>query len=1281
MDPVEDVDAPAGKRKLGEIKRSRDRGSSIDSDESRSSRERIMSKARGAQRTTVPILTPSKSSGWRNLLPRDLEDLSGEGPVLDSVDPIANPPRRDNLTPLPPSKNHDISAPSSTRRRPPTPHHTGGLCTPPPPARPTTSRSTGGRPTARRTGGRPTARRTGSPVGKRKRVEEGSPELGSGYGLPRQRTRVEEGSPELGVTPELGSGYGLPRQRMRVEEVSPELGVTPARVDGDLRREEETAEDGLSDDSDDQANLLPARHTGFPLRTEESGLGLDLDGDGEKESEEEEYEDMTPTRPMSSHNNSDAEDELLEDTPRQSVRIKVKLPSAPSQSQPRFIPAALSPGLGGPPRLPRQQTPSPPFPGMPSGASDATAGSAAGGMSARRTGSVEPRRPRPRALPSEFLDTGSLAAAGEMSARRTGSVEPRRPRQRALSPVFPDTTNVAVAREMSGRRTGSVEPRRPRQFTLSPAFPDTPSGGSVAGGSVVGETGTPMRHRSPRNTNLLAEFSDRRLVGDRMDDVDGGEGSPPSADVDRDRSTARVGNEPVGTNGTGFRGVGLKEEDEEVLPGNDRFAVPRPVRRQRKGLNRVQSEELGSARSQSVKLGTLHGNANEPQRKQPSIIIDLTDDDACPAFTSRTQRTQRQSYPNSSASRTKRPSAAPDPLAPAREPIFIDLTDEQTIRPATSVRLNEKPDAIATSTNTTIEGNAGTSNTPFQEPDPSIPSHPVKSEDYSAASDAVPQQPETISSQRIKAEDNTDFLSEQEQVPATSSERIKTEENDAAFNSDSEELEANVPSHRIKTEDYAPVANGIPKQQPPSPPLVPPDGIESESNVAALGFVSMNLESEEPDVTNSDSDENDESDDSAEPGSPSLRAGVRMRPKFQTPSPPHKRRRVAESEAAKLHCEETSRLLEAFRKKAPTRDSTSPERSPDLGETNDMAGGSESAEGVDSVAPARRVAATTPSKMGNASDSVQTSRFDDSRRRATILGPIAEEKSEAHPERAPWRQGDVLAGSKADNEDLDKGFQTSDDKALYGVEAVPGTTTQAKRKRAQRLNEDNDEDQNGEFTGVPWQENEGSLGPVPLRPTISATDTPASRSLDDDTEEEIDSDKDEMDNDIVKPVKKQSVKEKRAMPEDCGTIESIELVNFMCHAHFKVQFNSHINFITGHNGSGKSAILTALTLCLGGKANFTNRASSIKDLVMEGTSTGYITVILKNEGPEAFSPELYGKRIIIERRFNTENRGGYKILNQNFNVVADTKDELTAVCDHMSITIDNHPRYIEAVSS
>ncbi|EPY76039.1 hypothetical protein CB1_001512025, partial [Camelus ferus] len=70
---------------------------------------------------------------------------------------------------------------------------------------------------------------------------------------------------------------------------------------------------------------------------------------------------------------------------------------------------------------------------------------------------------------------------------------------------------------------------------------------------------------------------------------------------------------------------------------------------------------------------------------------------------------------------------------------------------------------------------------------------------------------------------------------------------------------------------------------------------------------------------------------------------------------------------------------------------------------------------------------------------------------------------------------------------------------------------------------------------------------------------------------------------------------------EVGIIESIQLRNFMCHSMLgPFKFGSNVNFVVGNNGSGKSAVLTALIVGLGGKAIATNRGSSLKGFVKDG---------------------------------------------------------------------------------
>lgn len=63
-----------------------------------------------------------------------------------------------------------------------------------------------------------------------------------------------------------------------------------------------------------------------------------------------------------------------------------------------------------------------------------------------------------------------------------------------------------------------------------------------------------------------------------------------------------------------------------------------------------------------------------------------------------------------------------------------------------------------------------------------------------------------------------------------------------------------------------------------------------------------------------------------------------------------------------------------------------------------------------------------------------------------------------------------------------------------------------------------------------------------------------------------------------------------------GKIKKILMRNFMCHDAMEVILNPNVNFIVGRNGSGKSAILAALTVGLGARANITSRGASIKSI-------------------------------------------------------------------------------------
>ncbi|KAH8117573.1 P-loop containing nucleoside triphosphate hydrolase protein [Phellopilus nigrolimitatus] len=140
---------------------------------------------------------------------------------------------------------------------------------------------------------------------------------------------------------------------------------------------------------------------------------------------------------------------------------------------------------------------------------------------------------------------------------------------------------------------------------------------------------------------------------------------------------------------------------------------------------------------------------------------------------------------------------------------------------------------------------------------------------------------------------------------------------------------------------------------------------------------------------------------------------------------------------------------------------------------------------------------------------------------------------------------------------------------------------------------------------------------------------------------------------------------------ELGIIQSLEMHQFMCHPRLSFTFGPQINFIIGHNGSGKSAVLSAITIALGGKAITTGRGSGLKSFIREGQSSSEVTVSIKNEGDDAFKPDVYGKSIIITRKFTKEGSSSYKIKSKEGRTVSSKREELSAICDHMNIQVDN----------
>ncbi|MCJ1356930.1 MAG: Structural maintenance of chromosomes protein 6 [Icmadophila ericetorum] len=174
-------------------------------------------------------------------------------------------------------------------------------------------------------------------------------------------------------------------------------------------------------------------------------------------------------------------------------------------------------------------------------------------------------------------------------------------------------------------------------------------------------------------------------------------------------------------------------------------------------------------------------------------------------------------------------------------------------------------------------------------------------------------------------------------------------------------------------------------------------------------------------------------------------------------------------------------------------------------------------------------------------------------------------------------------------------------------------------------------------------------------------------------EQHVDEDSDALSDEDIDDVQatqfQQNEQRKARRPNQAaenGIIESVTCTNFMCHTFLEVTLGPLINFIVGHNGSGKSAVLTAIMLCLGGKATATNRAGSLKGFIKQGQD-----VKLKNAGDTGYQQEVYGDSIIVERHFSKAGSSGFKIKNSAGRLISTRKLDLEDICDYFALQLDN----------
>jgi chromosome segregation ATPase len=170
-----------------------------------------------------------------------------------------------------------------------------------------------------------------------------------------------------------------------------------------------------------------------------------------------------------------------------------------------------------------------------------------------------------------------------------------------------------------------------------------------------------------------------------------------------------------------------------------------------------------------------------------------------------------------------------------------------------------------------------------------------------------------------------------------------------------------------------------------------------------------------------------------------------------------------------------------------------------------------------------------------------------------------------------------------------------------------------------------------------------------------------------------DEDEDEDDDDEEEPMSPVTGEHK---PAEAGIIKFVKVENFMCHQNLMVALNRNVNFVNGSNGSGKSAILAAIQICLGANARRTNRARNLKGLVrkdgQDSPTKAVIQVALLNGGDDAYKSDIYGDTIIVERTISLAGGfNGYKLLNHKGVEKSRIKKDLDEMLDMLNIQVEN----------
>jgi hypothetical protein len=242
----------------------------------------------------------------------------------------------------------------------------------------------------------------------------------------------------------------------------------------------------------------------------------------------------------------------------------------------------------------------------------------------------------------------------------------------------------------------------------------------------------------------------------------------------------------------------------------------------------------------------------------------------------------------------------------------------------------------------------------------------------------------------------------------------------------------------------------------------------------------------------------------------------------------------------------------------------------------------------------------------------------------------------------------------------------AEDEKSNGMDLPKEVSPESLKRKHDDLDEDDGLDEDDMEINVDGPEDQMA----PKKPRILRMEE-GGPNPEDESASEMHDDGEEQQDDIPPPQK----------PLEAGIITRINVKNFMSHRNMTVDLCPNVNFIHGQNGSGKSALLVALQVALGARAQQTQRGTNTEEYIrrVDDNDTNVIRqavvrVTMKNAGVDAFKPGVYGDEITIERIIKRGHPNELKLRDNRGRVVSmqsNARADLVELLDKWNIHVEN----------